>query len=90
MEIYWRVYDKKDGQSKEDCFSDRNHEVREYVTDIPDEELDDCVNDLERDELINKYIKADYNEWVDFVWTRDYFYEWDNNEVKQDENPLVT
>ena len=91
MKVIWRVYDKTDGQRKEDCFSDSDGTVKNYETDIPNEELDDCVSDLERNELINAYIRADFNEWVDYVWTTDGFEELDSEEDElEDEDPLVT
>jgi hypothetical protein len=84
MQVKWRVYDKCDGQAEEDCFSDSDGTVKDYVTDVPDDELDDCVNDLERNELINMYVQADYDEWIDFVWTKDSF-----DEEVEDEDPVV-
>jgi hypothetical protein len=59
MKIMWEIEDGYAGKS------------RPHYIDVPDEELDDCETDAEREDLIDGYVQEDFENKIYPIWDRE-------------------
>lgn len=84
MEISYRIYQKELGYQDEGVLCNVDGEKLGFLIEVPDEELDSCLSQLERDQLIEQYVAADLcMNQVDFVWSEEE--DW-GNEYYEDED----